>query len=508
MARSRSTAAAARPAWLDDMSSAYNTVRLKDAAAVFERHVRQAPLEAVLLRARIYLRHDDAAAVVGLLSDRKSTDLSQRAEIAMLLGAAHARMKRYGDADEDFASAFENAKKAKNDELLAEVSYRRAIRYVLEQRGADARRELAEARKGKSRRAQIKAAEGESFLLASERRYGDQARVLQSLLETLDPHASEFLDSRAWATHTLAGLTRELYLPQAIPLVERHLEGQWPAELAVNQFQAFKAIGWAHALRGDYFNAFRYLKRSLAAAPSEAWKAMAYADRAYLARCIGETRWARQELLEAEELGAAVDWESLRGEEAIALLLIAEMFAPDDPGRAAYYVARFDELGEVRNRLLHFRNDDRSRNLADYSRGVVEVALGNTKRGAKLLASTEQFFAEIGYEWRAARAALDLYQATNDRAALERAQHRLRHYMNGWLGDRLRALGTHSQPQLPPVQRKVFEAICRGLSNAEIAKEMQRSEFTVANHVKVLLKTFGVASRSALLAEAVRRKMI
>lgn len=490
------------------MSSAYYAVRLKDAAAVFERHVRQAPLEAVLLRARIYLRHDDAAAVVGLLSDRKTSDPSQQAEIVMLLGAAHARMKRFSDADEDFDLALEHAKRAKNGELLAEISYRRAIRYVLEQRGAEARRQLAEARKGRSQRAQIKAAEGESFLLASERRYGDQARVLQSLLESINPHTGEFLDSRAWATHTLAVLTRELYLPQAIPLVERHLEGKWPDELAVNHFQAFKAIGWAHALRGDYFNAFRYLKRSLNVAPNQAWKAMAYADRAYLARCIGETRWARQELLDAEEFGAAVDWESLRGEEAIALLLIAEMFAGEDPGRAAYYVARFDELGEVRNRLLHFRNDDRSRNLADYSRGVVEVALGNTKRGAKLLASTEQFFAQIGYEWRAGRAALDFYQATNDAGALQRAQHRLRHYMNSWLGDRVRAAAAPSHPQLPPVQRKVFDAICRGLSNAEIAKELNRSEFTVANHVKVLLKTFGVASRSALLAEAVRLKMV
>lgn len=491
------------------MSSAYNAVRLKDAAQVFDRHTRQAPLEAVLLRARIYLRQDDAAAVIGLLSDRKTSDAGQRAETVMLLGAAHARMKRFSDADEDFEAALAYAKTAKNAELLAEISYRRAIRYVLEQRGAEARRELAQARKARSRRGQIKAAEGESFLLASERRYGDQARVLQNLLESLDPHSGEFLDSRAWATHTLAVLARELHLTQAIPLVERHLEtGEWPAELAANHFQAFKAIGWAHALRGDYFNAFRYLKRSLNAAPNQAWKTMAYADRAYLARCIGEVRWARQELLEAEEIGANVDWESMRGEEPIALLIIAEMFAAEDPGRAAYYVARFDELGEVRNRLLHFRNDERSRNLADYSRGVVEIALGNAKRGAKLLASTEQFFTDIGYEWRAGRAALDLYEATRDQGALQRAQHRLRHYMGSWLGDRLRALSEATQPQLPPMQRKVFQGICRGLSNAEIAKEMGRSEFTVANHVKVLLKTFGVASRSALLAEAVRRKML
>lgn len=493
------------------MSAKYGAVQFRDAAAVFDKHVREAPLNAVMLRARIYLRHDDPAAVIGLLSDRKIAEASLRAEASMLLGAAQARMKRFSEADEDFELALRCAKQARDRDLIAEISYRCAIRYALEKRGPEARRELAEARKGPSRRAQIKAAEGESFLLASEKRYADQARVLKKLLEDLDPHKAEFLDSRAWATHTLAVLARELYLPDTLPLVERHLEAaEWPEELKVNQFQAFKAVGWARALRGDYFNAFRYLKKSLNVAPNPAWKAMAYADRAYLARCIGEVSWSRQELAEAEEIAANVEWQSMRGEEPIALLLIAELFARDEPGRAAYYVARFDELGEVRNRLLHFRNDERSKYLADYSRGVVEVALGNKKRGAKLLSASEGFFASIGYDWRAGRADLDLYELTADRSSLQRAAKRLEHYMSSWLGNRFNALSGSSliDLKLPPMQRKVFDGICRGLSNAEIAKELSRSEFTVANHVKALLKTFRVASRSALLAEAMRRKML
>jgi DNA-binding NarL/FixJ family response regulator len=81
--------------------------------------------------------------------------------------------------------------------------------------------------------------------------------------------------------------------------------------------------------------------------------------------------------------------------------------------------------------------------------------------------------------------------------------------MNSWLGDELQHSEARSQAlNLPTVQRKVFDYICQGLSNAEIADQMERSEFTVRNHVKALLKRFGVSSRSALVAEAARRNLL
>jgi len=42
----------------------------------------------------------------------------------------------------------------------------------------------------------------------------------------------------------------------------------------------------------------------------------------------------------------------------------------------------------------------------------------------------------------------------------------------------------------------------------EIARELGRSEFTVANHAKAVLKAFGVRSRSALIAEAMKRGLV
>lgn len=511
MPRSSAVSRAGRAAWINDMFQAYAEARFTDAANLFNKHTREAPLEAAVLQARISLKNGNAPETIGLLSSRRSEDKAKQAEILMLLAAAHARLDQFSESDEEFDRAAHLAKVSRNRDLSAEIAYRRAVRFVQQGHHAEAQRELIEARNGPSRRSQIYAIEGESFLLASQARYTDQARLLTHLLEDIDPQSSDFPESRAWATHTLAVLARELPIPRVVPLVERHLEaGHWTCDLTVNRFQGLKAVGWAHALRGDYFNAFRYLKRSLTTAPSPQWVAMALADRAYLALCIGEPRWSRQELAEAEDVAADVDWTSAKGEEVFALLLLAELFVAAEPSRAAYYLARFDELGDVRNRLLHFRNDARPKHLAEYSRGLVEIGLGNKKRGLHFLASAETFFTEVRYDWRAGRCALDQYQVTRDPVHLQRASARLRDYTSSWLGDRLRDLsrGPAAGVRLPPMQQKVFDGICRGLSNAEIAKEMRRSEFTVANHVKVLLRTFGVPSRSALLAEAVRRNLV
>lgn len=121
------------------------------------------------------------------------------------------------------------------------------------------------------------------------------------------------MEHRAWATHSLAALAREVYIPDAVPEVERQLSGHpWPKDVLVNRFQALKALGWVKALAGDYFNAFRYISMSTRSAPSVAWETVAHCDRAYLAAVTGEAKWSRQEILEAEERARLVDWLTAR----------------------------------------------------------------------------------------------------------------------------------------------------------------------------------------------------
>lgn len=62
------------------------------------------------------------------------------------------------------------------------------------------------------------------------------------------------------------------------------------------------------------------------------------------------------------------------------------------------------------------------------------------------------------------------------------------------------ALGTLTSRQI-----EVLRYICKGMSNKEIARELEISPFTVRIHVSALLKSLGVSTRSAAASFAVSR---
>lgn len=464
--------------------------------------------QALVLSGKLHLLRDDAPATIRMLSNQHFADRRLQMQRALLLGAAHSRVGEYDAADEYFDAADEIAKHAGDAEALAEIAYRRGRRYGYAGDVERAREQLAAASQAPSPASTLRAMQLESFIYGLERRYAEQAGVLSRMLEEIDPDDERYAMEAAFATFTLAVLARELHLPDAVRIVERQLRAcKWPAELNVQRFQALKALGWTYALRGDYFTAFRYLKKSMAYAPSAAWQAIAALDRAYLARCLNEERWSRQELSEAEDLAETVDWRSTRNEERVALLLLAELFAAIDAGRAAEYMATFRELGDFHVPQLQISHDNRLQAQADYSAGVIQLALGNAKSGVKLMRESFAVYDAIGYDWRAGRCALRLFEATGEEQFARIAGEKLRHYPKSWLADELRrqTIAKRPTPVLPPMQQRVFEELCRGLSTAEIARNLGRSEYTIKNHIKLIFKAFGVKSRAALIAQVSRK---
>lgn len=504
--QSRSRAALATPGkTLAAVESALERARFEEAGRLLrDMQGRRSP-RVLVLTGKLQLLRDDAPAAIRVLSDEKSADPRLEMQRVLLLATACTHVGEYDAADEYFDAAQAIAERLRDREALAEIAYRRGRRYGFVQNLEKAREQLRLASRGESPERKLDALQLESFIYGLEGRYTLQAAALQRLLSQIDPDDERFNLPAAFATHTLAALARELDLPQAIAVVERQLRAcNWPPELNVQRFQSLKALGWSNALRGDCFNAFRYLKKSMLYAPSPAWQAIAMTDRAYLARCLNEERWSRQELGEAEEIADTVDWHATRDEERVGLLLLAEMFAPIDVGRAAHYMALFRDLGELHAPLLHYCRDDRLEAQADYSSGVTQLALTHAKTGVKLLRQSFEVYDRIGYDWRAGRSALRLYEATGEANYLHAATEKLRHYPNSWLADELRR-APEAKTTLPPMQQRVFEELCRGLATAEIAKNLGRSEYTIKNHIKLIFKAFGVKSRASLIARVSRR---
>ncbi len=491
-----------RPYRLQEVQGALDGARLHEAEGLLEADVtpRSNP-QRLLLEARLRQYQSDAPGVIGLLSNARFEAPADEARRVFALATAHSRLAEYDAADEYFERADNIAKTLNDTELQSEIAYRRGVRFVFAGELEQARVQVAAAARGSLAR-ELDSLHLESAILYDEGKFRQVAELLVRLLDRIDPSDPRMSMTAAYATHTLAATARDVDVPFAITAIERHLRACiWPEDLNVQRFQSLKALGWSYALRGDYFSAFRYLKQSATFAPSRAWYAIAMLDRAYLARCLREERWSRQELGEADEVAEMVDWHATRNEERVGLLLLAEMFAPLDSGKAAKYMGEYRDLGEMNARNMHFARTSLLGALANYSAGVTQLALGNEKAGVNSLRQSLAVYDRAGFDWRAGRCALRLFEATMDDSYLRLAGEKLRNYPNSWLAEELRELsGAQFIPTLPPMQQKVFEQLCKGYSTAQIAKNLGRSEYTVKNHIKLIFKAFGVRSRAALLA--------
>jgi DNA-binding CsgD family transcriptional regulator len=454
------------------------------------------------------MHSDPACSLRVLLEPGKRFVAEDAVARGLLLAEAYARTGDFANADVQLGRAGVKARQLKSPDLMAAVGYRSIRRHLFAEDPRSARIHLPLARSGRSLESRLNALFAESAILQYEERVTEQAQKLVELLRLIDPAQPEFYEMRAWATHSLAILARELPIAEAAVSVERQLGGlPWPQDFAQNRFQSLKALGWAKALQGDYFNAFRHLKWASTVADTNAWKCVAACDRAYLARRYHESRWSRVELDEAEQLAAEVNWQATVGEERIALLLLAELFTPLDAARSAMYLAKYRELGDIKS-PIHYRHDARIKAFEQFSTAIVEVSLGNAKRGAADFRRAGAVFERFGYDFRVAQCLVQEAEITGNSSLLDRARDKLRSYTQSWLYLELQHSALSNATSLPRMQQLVFEKLCQGKSTAEIAQHFGRSEFTISNHIKQIFRRFGVTSRSALVAKAAAAGLI
>ncbi len=216
-------------------------------------------------------------------------------------------------ADDHLAAAFKIATPLNDNDLTAYLGYRLVRRHLHEENPGKARAALEIAKSGTSLKARAFAIYAESVILGQEERLAEEGERLIDYLELVDPDTwpppwPEYLVFRAYATANLAHLADVVYLPRAFAHVERHLGGvPCYEDIPGNLFVALRSIAWAVAQQGDYFRAFRFLKRAAAVELSKPWEVYAACDRAELARCFEQHGWSRVELDDAERLAAEVE---------------------------------------------------------------------------------------------------------------------------------------------------------------------------------------------------------
>ncbi len=495
--------------WYADMGRLFKLARFREAGetydAAVENGARPTP-EAQLLRGRVYLKHDENKAVSFLIRHQPRQVPNHLLGLwSMYLAVGYARMRDFDRADHHFSQA---DRRLRDRSDRASLAYHVGRRLLLEGRTGEVWQRIEEMSHDRSPGTRIDRELLRSFAFGHQEQYIDEARSLIAAIAIIGEKPEAHLERWFHAVENLAVLGRELGFDEAASIAQAAvgLDVDWPDDFALQRFQALKAVGWTKALGGDTLGCFRYLRQAEFVAPSDALKTIVLLDRARFARLVGERTWAEDEVATAEALSEEVDWHATTGDERVALLLLAESFAETDQEKSRFFLARYSRLDKIRSPLHLFAFDHRLEAMAAYVTGIVQLEAGDPQAEDSLRKAWVSFD-RIGYDWRAGRSALALYRATGKPRWLHLAEDKLESYSRSWLGEELRlaTAGRRYKIDLPPMQGKVFEMLCRQMSTEQIAKELRLSPHTVRNHLKAVFRAYGVNNKAALVAEAARR---
>ncbi len=290
------------------------------------------------------------------------------------------------------------------------------------------------------------------FAAASCGRYMEQIAILEATLAQLDRcrHTDMWLE--ASLLQNISGVVADFALPAvARRLSERTQSIDWSEETAVPLYHILRSLSYARVYGSDPSAPLEYLERAENVVPSDAWRLLALLDRILLGTELGARRRAdgfdvANALREARELAERVDWPQMRGEECVGLLTLADLLAPECPQDAARYLARFRALKENLSRSLMAHSDARWSAAENYVEGVIAASL-DPARGVAPIAEAFAFWENVGYSWRATRAALKLHELTGERRYLDWADRESRLYPFSWIGDAVtRARGRRLAP--------------------------------------------------------------
>jgi hypothetical protein len=250
---------------------------------------------------------------------------------------------------------------------------------------------------------------------ASQQDFTAQASFIIEAFEEYDRANCSDTYIEAYMLSNLAVLVRDL---QAVDLARfvraRFATIDWNDSLAKHRFNIQEALGWHYSLGGDHLSGLREFRNSAVIAQSVPLKIVAVLDRAFLAAELGEGFSAREELEYACRLSTGVDWERSEDVDRLVLLNLASAVAPYDVMQGRRLLDRYTGLKTPVSPLNVYALDRRPRGLECMAIAAVVRAEYQLDRATMLFKEAYEIWTQVGYAWRAAAAALEVYTLTGD----------------------------------------------------------------------------------------------
>jgi tetratricopeptide (TPR) repeat protein len=275
------------------------------------------------------------------------------------------------------------------------------------------------------------------FAQAQDENFAGQAQSLLSAFREFDKASVHDIYVEGSMLYNLAVLARDIDSTEVSWFVAARADSVfWNINTKIFEYEVFRALGWCYAQHGDHLGAFRHLRRSADAAPSIPLRIVAILDRSFLARELGETFTATEDIEHALRLTSQVDWERATGAERAALYALASCIAPNEVARARQLWNRFQSLKSGVSPLELYENR-RERAAQCQAHATILTAEGERERAITLLLESLDIWSSLGYVWRKAAVAADLAELTGEARFFELANVQARQQPHSWLARRL-----------------------------------------------------------------------
>jgi tetratricopeptide (TPR) repeat protein len=275
------------------------------------------------------------------------------------------------------------------------------------------------------------------FAQAQDENFSGQAKSLLAAFREFDKASVHDIYVEGSMLYNLAVLARDIDDPEVAWFVAARADSVfWNSNTKLFEYEVFRALGWCYAQHGDHLGAFRHLRRSADAAPTIPLRILAVLDRGFLARELGETFSATEDIEHALRLTSQVDWERASGSERAALYALGSCVAPHDVARARQLWNRFQSLKSAVSPLELYESR-RERAARCQAHATILTVEGERDRAVTLLLESLEIWSSLGYAWRKAAVAADLAELTGELRFFEIANIQAIKQPHSWLARRL-----------------------------------------------------------------------